>query len=261
LSRRKQIKSKSRKYIGGSLDDNEYILIGFGNTGHSSINFRAPFFLRNTDMIFTNTNTMNGFVGKEGTQSLILILSQLYKLQSMRGLDFDFIIRWCNFVVDGHITDMTETWHQLELFKNPSYDTNRRLSEQWLNENNEKRKKAIRQTELRYPGLFKRMFITPEEEQEALENIKQKEEEKKREELNEFEILQQKALEEMKQSILKELQTNKSNSAVEPELSQEEKNKIYDEEFENNQRLIPYIREEQLNKKKKKPTIKYIDDL
>ncbi len=65
----------------------------------------------------------------------------------------------------------------------------------------------------------------------------------------------------MKQSILKELQTNKSNSAVEPELSQEEKNKIYDEEFENNQRLIPYIREEQLNKKKKKPTIKYIDDL
>jgi len=104
------------------------------------------------------------------------------------------------------------------------------------------------------------MFVTPEEEQQALQNIQQQEELQKREELVEFEHIQQNALEEIKKSILKELQST-SNTVHETELTQEEKNKIYAEEFENTRRLIPYIREEMKNKKKKNKTRKYIDDL
>ena len=266
LSRRKLTKSKSksktRKYKGGSMNDDDYAFVGFYGTG------RPIPMLLHINMTFDDKH-ITRLLGKEREPGIhidsgnFLILSKLYKLKNMRNLDYIKLISHNTVFINEKNVDtngfiFTFDW---ELFARQHIPilNGGQFNEQWLNENNGKRRDAIRQIELQYPGLFKRMFVTEEEQQQALQEIQEKEEAKRIEDLDEFEEIQKRALDEIKQSILKELRTDKPIN-LSRELSPE-KNKVYAEEFENTMAMIPYLQEEQRKKKEYKLKRQFVDDL
>ena len=141
-----------------------------------------------------------------------LILPQLYKLK-IRGLDLNRLLDpHTHNGSQGFILFYDEQGNKVidENFVPPIQRSNVTL-EEWLetrpSEDNPKYKDIIREVELKYPGLFQRMYVTPEEEEEALKEIQEKEQEKqeetlitpKNEEIQEI----QKDLQEMKTALQK----------------------------------------------------------
>jgi hypothetical protein len=113
-----------------------------------------------------------------------------------------------------------------------------------LYDNNEElfNEKNLKPMELKYPGLFQRMFVTEEEEQNALEELQRKE-----------------------VSLIRRIPQNFKPKIIIPvedenEKSQEDKEKTYREEMEITRQMMPYFRDEIKEKRKNKNSRKNVED-
>ena len=207
-------RNKIRKFRGGKIDQEGYTLVGFRHDG--SDRPWVPFFLlNNLEYKLDTTDKFPPGKANGTTQTYHLILPQLYKLK-IRGLDLNRLLDpFQHNVSQGFILFYDEQGNKVidENFVPPIQRSNVTL-EEWLetrpSEDNPKYKDIIREVELKYPGLFQRMYVTPEEEEEALKEIQEKEQEKqekqeetlittKNEEIQEI----QKDLQEMKTALQK----------------------------------------------------------
>jgi hypothetical protein len=258
FSRNKRINKryKTRKFRGGYSEEDGFTLVGFLNDNPNNIvGPFIPIFLFNN--LEYNVEERNRFSSlkphiREFRFSHI-ILPQLYKLKKMRGFNLLRSLRnnmyfydengnpvLNNTIIPPDNTVVQAMWDQ------PKY------------------KNVIRGVELKYPGLFTRIYVTPEEEAEALREIEKKELEKGNTKIEENQELQQikKTLEEMQRTYLEKEDIERRKSEQE-ELKRsevdEEKQATYVREMETTSQMIPYLRGEQKAKKKNK-NLKKIDD-
>ena len=151
---RRRSNRKSRRARGGAIDTSGYVLVGFKTQG----GFDAPglpIFLRNEKSLKSALPWRA--IGNGGFSYTNLIVPALYKL-NYRGIDYR---QTQNPPGTGNLPRFISL-----------YDENEEpYIRAGVNENKEK----IREMELKYPGLFQRMFITEEEERQALEELQRKE--------------------------------------------------------------------------------------
>ena len=160
------------------MNDKDYTFVGFTPVPGSAAGPWVPVFLLNDTPYDHNTFS---FLSYNPTPHPIIYLSKLYKLKQIRNLDFSSLVYPNGFT----FTDDQSTLN-INIVRNKSNPLYANSNP--LNENEQgPRRDAIRQIELQYPGLFKRMFITEEEEQQALREIREKEEAKRIEDLDEIE--------------------------------------------------------------------------
>lgn len=211
FSRHRKInkRNKTRKFRGGNKENNEFILVGFMAVPSSA-----------QPIIMYNNISLDRFLTiGPGAQ---LILPQLYKLKNIRGLDLRSLINKpsnCSFY-EEYINPLITRYN----------NTNRDI---------------IRKVELKYPGLFQRMYITPEEEEAALKEIQEKEKEKQEEET--LTSTKNEEIQQIKRT-LQEIQ-RKINGKEE---DTEEMKETYAREMEEMEGMIPYIREDAKAAKAKK---------
>jgi hypothetical protein len=252
FSRRKQ---KTRKHKGGTNEvDNGYTLVGFftRNQGPGSLNNTAgvPIFLPNKEEFDILRISPFGSGLNLGYNNAVdpiftfahLFLPQLYKFKN-RGLELPlFLAKGIEFYYENEVPVINYKLGEYPIAP-PNYairsqtklilpDSERVRITQFIN----KHKDEIKQMELKYPGLFQRIFITPEEEEEALREIERKEQEK------------------IAVSPKMEADT------LLPGLSEEEKDNIYQKEMETWNQMTPYIRADLKNKRKNKLSRKRIED-
>lgn len=167
-------KNKSRKIRGGSHENNDYVFAGVSTNAtiqrYFNINDIAgiPIFLPNDN---TLKNTLPGRItfwvgsGDATIFNLHLLLPVLYNL-NYRGLNFGLLsTKGANgryiFFYDNNET--------------PIIDYKTLSTKKWPLDY----KVEIKNMELKYPGLFQRMYVTEEEERVALEELERKENEEK----------------------------------------------------------------------------------
>jgi hypothetical protein len=220
---------KSRKARGGTLDTSGYILAGFMTTNHpysehhmerlktlNELN-KIPIFLR-TEKTPRSTISESFFINHTPFNINYFFLQVLYKL-NYRGLNFANETGAKNYFVDEMDRPMASYYRNWSNMGLPNYLTEKEGPFWQENKNN------IREIELKYPGLFERMFVTEEEERQALEEMQRKE-----------------------QQQISEPRTQ-TYSPTTSELSDEEKQKVYQSEIEATSEMIPYLKED-LKKKK-----------
>ena len=174
----KKNNTTSRKFKGGNNDINGYVLAGFYNENIFNLDnvcLRSPIFLLKEK---TLKHTLSpGLDNDPKTRPFFKRLSIpiLYDL-NFRGLilnsPFGNRVPYNTYFYDGEeLIYPTPLGHR---FKWPS-------SAPFIvtNDMNEEEQTKIKEIELKYPGLFTRMFITEEEEEEALEKEMQKQRIKK----------------------------------------------------------------------------------
>jgi hypothetical protein len=251
FSRRKY---KTRKQRGGINEDNDYTLVGFftRNAGPNSLKntIGVPIFLPNNKEEFDILRISPFGAGlnlgdNNGVDPVFffahLFLPQLYKFKN-RGLELPlFLAKGIEFYYENEVPVINYNRGEYPI-PPPNYsirsqkklilpDSERVRITQFIN----KHKDEIKQMELKYPGLFQRIFITPEEEEEALREIERKE--------------QEKLAAAKKPEKVAEAEAATSTNLSEEEEKEKEKEKIYQEEMEATNQMIPYLRAEEKSKK------------
>jgi hypothetical protein len=226
-----RIKSKKTRKIRGGNNEDGLTLVGFLNDGGPYI----PIYLFNNaeynprkDFILSSFNYNRNME----TITKHVILPQLYKIKKMRGINLltslknnnmSFYDENGNIIMNNKILPVENThiyWNNVP-----------------------KNKDLIRDVELKYPGLFQRIFVTSEEEQHALlekEQEKEQQEQKGKEEKGNEENQE---IQDIKKT-LKEIQI-KVNGKEEDE----EKLATYAREMETTNEMIPYLNAEEKTKK------------
>lgn len=160
--------NKSFKFRGGNNDNSGYVLAGFDGDYENECD-RMPIFLLKEKKLKNELpkcflNTTNDFFSYRNNVVKKIFLQVLYDL-NYRGLDIFSIMSHSNnnniFFYDGK----TLIYPRKKLF-HPEKDGYGM---------NEKEQAEIRKMELKYPGLFQRIFITKKEENDALEQLGQTE--------------------------------------------------------------------------------------
>jgi hypothetical protein len=156
-------RNKSRKFRGGNSDNSGYVLAGFTGNSVSPYN-RIPRYLLKEKTL--KKNLPAGFESRDFSKSFLI--SVLYDL-NFRGLNFITIqgpdySRNPIYFYDGE-----------ELIYPPRSGAFGWGTSGLIVNMNKADQTKIKEIELKYPGLFTRMFITEEEEKKALEQIQQKE--------------------------------------------------------------------------------------
>lgn len=144
---------KSQRARGGAIDTSGYVLAGFKTSlGIDAPGF--PIFLRNEKSLKSRLPWRA--IGHGGPSGTHLIVPVLYEL-NYRGVDYR---QTQNPPGTGNAP------RSISL-----YDEN---EEPYIRAGLNESKEKIREMELKYPGLFQRMFITEEEERQALEEVQRK---------------------------------------------------------------------------------------
>ena len=236
---------KTRKMRGGTYEnDNGYELAGFLtntylNPEHAQLYKlnelpKLPIFLHKEK---TPRNMLPGTLYQihvDGFSRKYFLLPVIYKL-NYRGLDFKNEFKHNNYFVDDNDKGMVNDYRNWEHSGMPNFLTE--MEGPFWNEN----KNNVREIELKYPGLFQRIFVTEKEEQQALEELQRKERK-----------LQQRPNE---TSYDEEIQNNK--------LEEEKMHKISPEEMEFMEftnRITPFLRDDLKKNRKNKISRKRIPD-
>jgi len=180
---RKQYKSNSRsktrrgifsKMYGGTHEDSHYVLAGFITQTFVGINIhghnhtlndmgKLPIFLRkekNPRNMIPDPYFRNGVSGHDAKH---YFLHMLYKL-NYRGLNFNDEFRSGHYFLDEEDIPIIDNAALTYALQSTGPLEN-------LITYNEHRKNAVRQMELKYPALFQRMFVSEEEERDAISRI------------------------------------------------------------------------------------------
>lgn len=165
FSRKKILDSRIKNLKGGSFNDEDnLILIGYANKSFTPI--IVP--INSTWDSKPAPQGFNGILMTPGISNIVandhspnIILSQLYKLPNIRNMDLfqDFASR----AVNGSFVDNTDT--AVLPFK--GYTPGNIDKEEYY----KYFKPQIIEIERKYPGLFKPIFLTPEETQQAINNL------------------------------------------------------------------------------------------
>lgn len=269
FSRNKRVRTKynklvrTRKITGGNRDEDGITFVGFSNNSPSNLvgPFIPIFLLNNLEYNPQepgNLKFSNVFASRDLNYNKFsfshIILPQIYKLKKIRGL----VLRSC---LKGNVYFYDENGKPIidNRFVPTGMGINDRSS-QWENAipNNPdgtKYKDIIREVELKYPGLFQLLYITPPEQQQALQRIQEKELEERENEKKTSPIEENQEIQEIKNR-LDEIQKKMSGK----EEIDEEKQATYSREMEETNQMIPYLRAEQKERKKNKIATKRIDD-
>lgn len=155
-SRRQKKIIKTRKVIGGTLDTSGYALVGFRGSGQIK-RPGIPIFLPNEKSLKNENDLLRRIgIGSFGVHRVMLFLPVLYELNyrrlSLKSLEGQALYDIHEEFIYG--IDFIGHNDQIAL---------------------KEMQNKFREMELKYPGLFQRMFITEEEERQALEEIQKKE--------------------------------------------------------------------------------------
>lgn len=189
---------KNKKQKGGMTEDNNYILVGFMyiafySRDNERIRNTTPIFLHknknNVDDLFSD-KTISGpiYYGYPGPYNNLdysqtnIILSQLYKTK-YRNLEFKgFLLPGLVLVYEDETPIITDMKIDINQIYNRWWSTIHSGHSGYgydveFNKNIyiDKHKEEIKQMELKFPGLFQRIFITEEEEKQSLEELERKE--------------------------------------------------------------------------------------
>lgn len=222
-------RNKTRKYIGGTIENDNHVFVGFYSsnpTSHGRIEkiygFNVPIILSKNNQ---EINRMLPWPVSPAPAQFIrshIIIPYLYKLKNYRGLDLT------DLAAKKYVTfrDENENPYFTHIEPPTGSDNSSFLNHQipgWVRENKDK----IKDVELKFPGLFKRIYVSEEEEKQALEELER--------------IEQQKA-----QPIA--VQESPAQSFTSDE-DDEEKQALYRSEMETTNQMIPYLRAEAKKKK------------
>lgn len=257
-SRRHNISKKTKKHKfsrkmkkGGMMEDHSgYILVGY----HKSYNHGQtippliPLFLQRNKN--GNSIEMQKLVSPNPMPEAptTIILSQLYKTK-YRNLDFkNFFPYSIVFVNEDEIPITPSTYNELSRFvvrRGAPFDSTLPQINNYIDKN----KEQIKEIELKYPGLFQRMFVTEEEERQALEEIQRQYNEND----NNIELKVQELERQLQQiqSMLQNEKLQKKEYVTQPE-------ELEFMEFTN--RITPYLRNDLKEKRKNKISRKVVDD-
>lgn len=237
-------KYKTRKHRGGTIQEDGFTLVGFLNDRPSPLvgPFIPIFLFNNMEYNVKQHNKFSDLIppnkhyGSPFRFSHI-ILPQLYKLKKIRGLSLVQSLRDNMYFYDENGNPVIDnTFVPPENYPLQIYFSEPRF------------KNVIREVELKYPGLFGRMFITPEEEQEALREIERKEQEQK--------IQATLIGSKIEATTGSKMEADTSSTG----LTEEEKGKIIQDEMEAWNRITPYLKADLKNKRKNKLSRKRIED-
>jgi len=254
FSRNRKLKTKkTRKLRGGNTDDENIILVGFQNNAASNLvpPFIPIFLFKNVKYNLTERNKFSNiynsiYISRYGGNDFRfshIILPRLYELKNIRGLNLLEFLKSNIYFYDENGNPLINN----RFVPTRDRDGNEHPPN-WAN--NPEQKNTIREVELKYPGLFERIFVTPEEEQQALQDIEEKELEK-----SSTKVEGNKEIEQIKKTI-EEMQRKIGYGKEEDE----EKLATYAREMEVTNRMTPYLRAEQKERKKNKLANKKIDD-
>lgn len=226
LTRKQKMQKK-----GGMMDDHGgYTLVGFLSKYLWMINPLIPIILHNNvkynedDRSYLNTllariKPLSGPGNGTEFEYSHIMLPELYKLKKFRGVDI-----WKILTANGSFSSNVYFYDDDEklLFSNKDLIK--------TSEFKPSIKPIIKEMELKYPGLFQRIFVTEEEERQALEEIQKKENTHNNNENNLIQI-------EMKlQDSLQKIQRETEKS-----LSEIQKKKETNNNFENLRKVISQI--------------------
>ena len=156
--------NKSRKFRGGNIDTSGYVLVGFLGD-YSDVCKRSPIFLFKEKSL--KNRLPESILSYRGNDPRSIFIQVLYDL-NFRGLHIINIMSRPNnrniYFYDGKELiyprgDNIFGW-------GPSG---------YIHNMNKEEQSRIKNMELKYPGLFQRIFVTEEEEQDALERVREKE--------------------------------------------------------------------------------------
>lgn len=222
-------RNKTRKYIGGTIENDNHVFVGFYSTtptSHGRIEkiygFNIPIILSKNNQ---EINRMLPWPVSTGPPQFIrshIIIPYLYKLKNYRGLDL------ADLAAKKYVTfrDENEIPYFTHIEPPTSSDNFVFLNHQipaWVRENKDK----IKEVELKFPTLFKRIYVSEEEEKQALQEIEKIEQEKA-------------------QPI--PVQELSAQQFVSDE-DDEKKQAVYRSEIEVTNQMIPYLRAEAKKKK------------
>ena len=169
--------NKSRKFRGGNIDTSGYVLAGFLGD-YNNVCRRSPIFLfkerslKNSlphTILYNNNNTPN--------ERRSIFIQVLYDL-NFRGLHIATIMSHSNQMPSDYQPNNRNIYFYDG--KELIYPGERGILFGWgpsglTHSMNKEEQTRIKNMELKYPGLFQRMFVTEEEEQDALERVREKE--------------------------------------------------------------------------------------
>lgn len=222
---------KSRKFSGGNSDMSGYVLAGFKDgQGVSDM----PIFLLNEKSL---KNRLPGKIAGSDGFTKKIIVPVLYNLNyrginlmQLRGAEF-FPVNITFYDTNEELLFSTSEARFQLVGTGPTAH--------WVPTFERKNEEKMRTIELKYPGLFTRIYVTEEEERNALEQLQRKH-----------------------QQTAEKQEPQMQSPSLSSELSDEEKEKIYQMEIENTSQMIPYLKKELKQKKKEKLEKKrYYDNL
>lgn len=176
----KKIKqNKSRKFKGGSIDTNSgYVLAGFTHDVMipqvpSTIYIRNPIF-------FVNEKTLKTEIPHGANNNVRFFIPVLYNL-NFRGINLAETFSNLFFSDGEEFIYPSSSGYTLKIRDNKYVLAMSQNGEIIFDESKDEKLK-IKKIELKYPGLFTRMFITEKEQRDALARVEDEERRRKEEE-------------------------------------------------------------------------------